>query len=118
MRHMSGRRRFRASWLLVLFTSMSLGVCVAALSGVGGKLPCCKDVADGRVSLSACCGAGQQSSSLDLPVGLQAPLPPVSAIAFEVAPQTLRDAAPRRHSSANVPYRSADPQAFFSTFLI
>jgi hypothetical protein len=55
---------------------------------------------------------------LDVPIGLQAPLPPVFEIAFEVAPQTLRDGAPSRPSFSQIPYLSADPQAFFSTFLI
>jgi hypothetical protein len=115
---MSGSRRLRASWLLlVLFTGMSLGVCAATLSAAGGKLPCCKDVADGQASLTACCTLGK-SSSLDLPVGLQAPVPPVSEIAFDVAPKTSFDAPLRRDSFSNIPYRSADPQAFLSTFLI
>ena len=119
MRHMSGRRRVRASWLLlVLFASVSIGVCAATLSAAGGKLPCCEDRADGGASLTACCALGKQSSALDVPIGLQAPLPPVFEIAFEVAPHTLRDVAPRRDSFSNIPYRSADPQAFFSSFLI
>ena len=116
---MSGRRRLRASWLLlVLFTGMSLGVCMATLSGAGGRLACCEDRADGHPSLSACCALGQQSSPLDLQVGLQSSLPPVSEIAFEPAPKTSSDAPLRRDSFSNIPYRSADPQAFLSTFLI
>lgn len=116
---MSGSRRLRAGWLLlVLFTAMSLGVCAATLSAAGGKLPCCKDVADGHASLTACCALGQKSSPLDLQVGLQAPMPPPSEIAFDVAPKMSLDAPLRRDSFSNIPYRSADPQAFLSTFLI
>ena len=52
---MSGRGRVRASWLLlVLFTSMSLGVCAAVLAAVDGKLPCCPDVANGKPFFTAC----------------------------------------------------------------
>jgi hypothetical protein len=45
-------------------------------------------------------------------------VPPVSEIAFDVAPKTSFDAPLRRDSFSNIPYRSADPQAFLSTFLI
>ena len=104
--------------MLVPFAGMSLGVCAATLSAAGGKLPCCKDVADGQASFTACCTLGQESSPLDLQVGLQSSLPPMSEIAFDVAPKTSFDAPLRRDSFSNIPYRSADPQAFLSTFLI
>lgn len=115
---MSGSRRLRASWLLlVLFTGISLGLCTATLSA-NGQLPCCEHRADGQASLTACCALGQESSPLDLQVGLQSLLPPVSEIAYDVAPKTSCDAPLRRNSFSNIPYRSADPQAFLSTFLI
>ena len=115
---MSGSRRRRASWLLlVLFTGISLGVCTATLSA-GGKLPCCEDRADGQPSLTACCPLGQESSPLDLQAGLQSLLPPVSEIAFDVAPKTSCDVSFRRDSFSSVPYRFANPQAFLSIFLI
>lgn len=118
MDQMSGQRRVRASWLLVvLFATMSLGVCTALLSHDGGNLTCCADVTDGQ-SLTSCCKTGQQSSSSEVPVGRQAPLPRASEITVAVAPETPAHSLSRLHSSANVLYRSADPQALLSTFLI
>jgi hypothetical protein len=113
---MFGQRRVRASWLLlVLFTSMSLGVCAA--TAFGEQLPCCEDLADGRAHFTTCCTVGK-SSSLDFSVGIQAPVPPVSEVVFEVAPTTSCDAPSRRDAFSNLPYRSGDPQAFLSVFLI
>src|SRR5688572_19130307 len=118
MLEMLGRRRLRASWLfLVLFTSMSLGVC-AGLSDAGGKLPCCADLLGQGASLTGCCATGQQSSTSDLPIGIQALPRPAVEIAFEVTRQASPDHLSRRRSSFVVPYASADPQALLSTFLI
>ena len=117
MVQMSGRRRVRASWLLlVLFVSVSLGVCTTGLSATGGKLPCCADVHE--ASFTSCCSSGQQSPTSELPVGMQAPPPPVTEIAFEIAPQTAPDRLSRRESFCALPYASADAQALLSTFLI
>ena len=115
---MLGRRRLRASWLfLVLFSSMSLGVC-ASLSDAGGKLPCCANLPGQGASLTTCCATGQQSSTSDLPIGIQAPPQPALEIAFEVTPQASSDHLSWRRSAFVVPYASADSQALLSTFLI
>src|SRR5687767_6229130 len=117
MVQMSGRRRVRASWLLlVLFTGMSLGVCAAVRSALDGKLPCCPDVAGGKPSFTACCSTGDESSASDLPVGVQTPTPPALEIAFEFASSISPVDLSRRRAVAEIPYRSADPQALLSTF--
>jgi hypothetical protein len=119
MMQMSGRRRVRGSWLLlVLFTSMSLGVCAAVVSALDGKLPCCPDVASGKPSFTACCSTGDESSSSDLPVGVQTLSSPTWEIVFALAPSFSPVNPSRRCSFAEIPYRSADPQALLSTFLI
>jgi len=100
----------------VLFTGTSLGVCAAVLSALDGKLPCCPDVASGKPSFTACCSTGEQSPSSDLPVGVQALSSPTWEIAFAVASSPV-DLSPRR-SFADIPYRSADPHALLSTFVI
>lgn len=116
---MSGRRRvWGSSLLLVLFTGMSLGVCAAVVSALDGKLPCCPDVASGKPSFTACCSTGDQSASSDLPVGVQALSSPTWEIAFALSPSFSPVDLSRRRSFAEVPYRSADPQALLSTFLI
>jgi len=115
---MSGRRRVRASWLLlVLFTGMSLGVCAIVLA-LDGKLPCCPHVASGKPFFTACCGTGEQALSSDLPVGVQTQTPPTLEIAFGSASSISPVDLSRRRSFAEIPYSSADPQALLSTFLI
>ena len=104
--------------LLVLFTGTSLGVCAAVVSALDGKLPCCPDVASGKPSFTACCSTGDELPSSDLPVGVQAQTPPTLEIAFGFEASILPVDLSRRRSFADVPYRSADPQALLSTFLI
>jgi hypothetical protein len=119
MMQMSGRRRvWGTSLFLVLFTSMSLGVCAALVSALDGKLPCCPDVASGKPSFRACCSTGDQSASSDLPVGVQTLSSPTWEIAFAVASSISPVDLSGRRSFAEIPYRSADPQALLSTFLI
>ena len=116
---MSGRRRvWGSSLLLVLFTSMSLGVCATVVSALDGKLPCCPDVAGGKPSFTACCSTGEESLSSDLPVGVQAQTPPTLEIVFGSESSVSPVDPSRRRSFAEIPYRSADPQALLSTFLI
>ena len=116
---MSGRRRVRASWLLlVLFTGTSLGVCAAMLSAFDGKLPCCPDVAGGKPFFTACCSTGEESLSSDLPVGVQSQPPSTWEIAFGFASSISPVDLLRRRLFAEIPYSSADPQALLSTFLI
>ena len=118
MMQMSGRRRARAtSLLLVLFASISLGVCTAFISAGGGKLPCCAKAAADRASLTTCCPTGQQSSS-ELPVGFEAQLPQASEDAFLLVPPTSAIDPSRRYFVAEITHRSADTQALLSTFLI
>ena len=118
MMQMSGRRRARATPLLVvLFATISLGLCTAVLSAAGGKLPCCAKGAAEQASLTACCPTGQPSSS-ELPVGFQAPLPQASQNAFSVVPPTSAIDPSRHYFVAAIPHRSADTQALLSTFLI
>jgi len=116
MKKMLGRCRVRASWLiLVLFTSMGLGVCAGVLSTADEKLPCCANVGDDH-SFTSCCGTGEQSSTSELPVAVQALSP--SAIARAVTPQASPGRLlPHRSVFSAIP-QSADPQAFLSTFLI
>jgi hypothetical protein len=102
--------------LVVLFTSMSFGVCTVAPSAAAGKLPCCADVADDQASFTACCATGRRSSTSELPFGVQVP-PPAVAIAFQAPPQVSRRDRSRHSSFSAVPYASADPQALLSTFL-
>ena len=119
MMHMSGRRRVWGTFvLLVLFTSINLGVCAALVSALDGKLPCCPDGARGKPSFSACCSTGDQSPSSDLPVGVQTLTSPTWEIAFALASSISPVDLLRRGSFAEIPYRSADPQALLSTFLI
>jgi hypothetical protein len=114
---MSRRRIVRAaSLLVVLFTSMSLGVCAAL--DAGGKLPCCAKVGDEKPSFTACCATGELSSSSELVVGLQAPLPPALENAFRLATRPASNDLTRGRWVPDVPHRSADPQALLSTFLI
>ena len=116
---MSGRSRFWASSLLVvLFTGLNLGVCAVALSGAGGKLPCCADAAVTEASFTACCTTGQPPAPSDLPVIIQTHLPPASEIAFAFTQQTSPIDVARGRSFADIPHSSADPQALLSTFLI
>jgi len=116
---MAGRRRVRASWLLlVLFTGMSLGVCAAVLSALDGKLPCCPEVANGKPFFTACCSTGEQSPTSDLPVEVQTLSSPTWQIASGFASSVSPVDLSRRRSFAEIPYRSADPQALLSTFLI
>lgn len=118
-RPMSGRRRVWAgSLLLVLFTGLNLGVCVAVFSAAGGKVRCCPDVVREKASFTACCPTGQPSASSDLPLGVQTQLPPTPEIVFGFASQTSPIDPSRGHSFADIPYRSVDPQALLSTFLI
>ena len=115
---MFGQRRAQAVWLLVvMFTTMTLGVCTALISHAGGKLPCCADAPD-QASLTACCPTGQQSSTSELPLSVQVAPQPESEIAFEVTPQSSPDHLSRRRSFSAIPYASADLQALLSTFLI
>ena len=119
MMQMPGRRRVWGSWLLlVLFTGTSLGVCAALVSALDGKLPCCPDVAGGKPSFTACCSTGDQSPSSDVPVGVHTQSPPTLEIAFESVSAISPVDLSRRRSFAEIPYRSADPQALLSTFLI
>jgi hypothetical protein len=119
MMQMSGRRRvWGSSLLLVLFTSMSLGVCAAVVSALDGKLPCCPDLASGKPSFTACCSTGDQSPSSDLHVGVQTLSSPTWEIVFAVASSISPLDLSRRRSFAAIPYRSADSQALLSTFLI
>ena|SRR5688572_24971557 len=119
MTQMSRRRRVQATWLLlVLFASVSLGVCTTALSAVGGKLPCCPDVPNEQASFTTCCTTGQQSATSELPAGVEAPLPPVSEMVFATPPSGSPDGESRPYLSFDIPYRSVDPQALLSTFLI
>ena len=114
---MSGRRLRASSLLLVLFTSMSLGICAAALSAADRKLPCCADILAEEASLTACCPTGKPASA-ELPAWAQVPLPPTSEIAFVAASQTPPLDRLRRYSPPDTHYRSADRQALLSTFLI
>ena len=119
MMQMSGRRRvWGSSLLLVLFTSMSLGVCAAVLLALDGKLPCCPDVASGKPSFTACCSTGDETPSSDVPVGVQTQTPPALEIAFGIACSVSPVDPSRGRSFGEIPYRSADPQALLSTFLI
>lgn len=119
MIQMSGRRRvWGSSLLLVLFTSMSLGVCAAVISALDGKPPCCPDVASRKPSFTACCSTGDQSPSSDLPAGVQRLSSPIWEIAFAFASLFSSVDLSRRGSFHEIPYRSADPQALLSTFLI
>ena len=111
------RRSWASSMLLVLFSTLNLGVCVAVLSAAGGKLPCCADVAPPEASFTVCCTTGQPTSS-ESPLGVQAQLPPTSEIVFGFTPPPSPIGSSRGHSFADVPYRSVDPQALLSTFLI
>jgi hypothetical protein len=118
MAQMSGRGRIRASWmLLVLFSSITLGICTAVTSSADGTLPCCPDVADGTPSFTACCRTGNESPSSDIPVALQTAPPQTWQIAFG-APRSSPIDRWGRNSFAEIPYRSADRQALLSTFLI
>ena len=119
MRQMSHRRRLWASsMLLVLFTSLNLGVCAAVRSAAGGTLPCCAEVAPAEASFTTCCETGQSSTSSDLPLGVQTQLPPTSETAFGAALQTSPISLFPGRSFADIPYRSVDPQALLSIFLI
>ena len=103
--------------LLVLFTSLNFGVCAALLSAAGGKPPCCVEVAPAEASFTVCCTTGQPTSS-ELPTGVQTQVPPTSEIVFGINPQTSPNDLSPGHSFADIPYRSVDPQALLSTFLI
>lgn len=118
MVEMSRRRRLRASSLLVvLFITVSLGVCTALVSHAGGKLPCCADAPD-QASLTVCCATGQQSSTSELPLSVQAAPLPALEVVLEGTPQTSPDRLSRRRSFFAIRYASADSQALLSTFLI
>jgi hypothetical protein len=111
------RRRVRAtSLLVVLFGTVSLGVCAALVSHAGRTLPCCPDAPDQAV-WTVCCSTGQQSSTTELPFSIQATPLLSSEIIVEVTPRPSPDLSRLRSFSA-VPYASADPQALLSTFLI
>jgi hypothetical protein len=111
---MSGRRKFGAGWLLaVLFTSISLGVCMPLF---GGDAPCCPDVAD-EASFSVCCDTGDELSS-ELPPGVQGLVPPGTAAAFQVVTHLTTFGHSALASTDRVPHRSTDLQALLSTFLI
>jgi hypothetical protein len=115
---MSGRRRARASWLLVvLFATASLELCTIAASAFAGKPPCCADVGV-EASFSSCCRTGQQSSPSDLPPAAQVSAAPAPALVFAAAALTSTDYPARCSSRAFLPYSSADRQALLSTFLI
>ena len=111
---MSGRRRFRASSLLaVLFTSISLGVCMPLF---GGDAPCCPDLAD-EASFSVCCDTGDELSS-EVPPGVQGLVPPATTAAFQVATHLTTYGQSPLVTTETVPHRSADLQKLLSTFLI
>jgi hypothetical protein len=114
---MADRRRGHATWLLlVVFTGMCLGVCTTVLSASGGTRACCPDLGNGKASFTTCCARGEQSLPSELPLIIHA-APPPAEIAFVVtAPVAVNRIGqiPTRRS----PFRSADPQALLSAFLI
>jgi hypothetical protein len=118
VRQMSGRRRVRASSLLLVLSPASVSGSVRLFSRPPvASCRVARTALTEKASFSACCPDGQQSASSNLPLGLQSSLPPTLEIAFSFAPQTLSDDPGRRHSFVDTPYRSAEPQALLSTFL-
>jgi hypothetical protein len=116
MDEMSGTRRVRATWLLlVALTSVSLGVCTIVLAASG--MACCEDLGDGHAAFTNCCSTGEQTSSSDLPVMVRVAAPSAET-ALHVTLRTAADDAARLQAGRRVPLRSVDPQALLSTFLI
>jgi hypothetical protein len=116
---MSANRRARTTWpLLVVFTSLCLGACTTLLTEPGGKLGCCADLGDGQASFTSCCGTGEQSPSSELAGTTYAPAAASVEIPFLIAPRTTANDSGRLHAGSLVWFRSADPQALLSTFLI
>ena len=103
--------------LLVVLTSVGLGVCMTA-AGEGARLPCCPDFG-GEAAFTVCCGAGEHAAMAAPAVAIYVPAPPAPAIAVILAEPVARDAAaPWRRTTRDIAYRSANPQALLSTFLL
>jgi hypothetical protein len=114
MGQMSGRRRATATSLLaVLFTTISLGLCMPLLAA--DRPPCCPDVAE-EASFTVCCNTGDEPSS-EVPSGVQGLVPPSATAAFQVTILTTLSHS-LLASIDYIPHRSADLQTLLSTFLI
>jgi hypothetical protein len=112
---MGRRRRRHAIWLvLVMFTSMYLGVCATAVTAAGVTAACCTEVGHGHAAISNCCGTGEPSATQDLPESLRPSGLAALAVLLPWAEPSPQRGAALRH----VPFVPRNVQAVLSTFLI
>jgi hypothetical protein len=112
---MSATRRHCANWLLlVMFTSMCLGVCATVVAAAGVTAACCTEVGHGDPTISNCCRTGESSATQDLPDTVR----PSGLAAMDVCPSWAEPCRQRRAALPGVPFLSRNAQAVLSTFLI